>query len=274
MCCRGRALALTLEEAIKFWDTFLIIYQIQVSEYPKGFYIKGQLSAHFDFSVECPFLKNELCSIYENRPAACRIFPWNFDSIYGDIIFRPKGINKYYIKNLALGDKTFKTLIKDLKKPYLELCGECNSDAIIEEKRLGYVPLENLLFSVDRNKIRKDLKYQNNLFRFLLNKFPFHKEELKQIARLISFQKADKKEVLFIASHIINLGFLYALSLLGKIDFNRLLKTQIELFSKYDITRKFLSLKEIYESIYANSYNFEELFESIRSFVENNDYPF
>jgi len=275
LCCKGRALALTIEEAIKFWKTFLLMYQIQVLEFPEGFYIIGELSAHLDFNTECPFLRNELCSIYENRPNICKIFPWNFNSIYSSIIFRPKNKNIYFIRNPILGNRNFQNIIKILKKPFLDLCRRCNPETILEEKKSEYIPLENLLLNINREKLREDLKYQYNLLKHILSKFPFNELELMNIARMLQSQKEYEKSS-FIVSHIINLGFLYAISLIGGIDFNKLLETQIKLFNNYDVTNQFKFLKEQYEDLYGgnvSSNELDKLFETIRYFVEKHKYP-
>jgi len=77
-CCKKLMALLILEDFKKVYNYFPILIA-------KFDFLKPVMLLSND--KYCPYLKNEKCSIYENRPPACRIYPYSpwYDKILLDI---------------------------------------------------------------------------------------------------------------------------------------------------------------------------------------------
>jgi Fe-S-cluster containining protein len=259
LCCNGVSLALTLYEATKFWKYFPIIYQITgINLVSNGFLIEGNLTAYIPPDKSCPFLQDNLCSIYENRPSICRLFPLNFSFIYRKFLFKPFKENKYKIEDVS---KIYPPVKLDI------LCKKCDTNSISNNPKEGYIPFTKLIEFVDSELIRKDLEYQQHLLIFILQQYPLTDDDLSEAYKFVGLQGYLYN---FFTTQIINLGFLYALSIIGKIDFENLLETQINLLKENPIYNK--EKTQIFINSYKNLDTFSSLFKKIQEFIKQNPY--
>jgi len=85
-CCKSKLMApLILEDFEKVYKHFPIL--IAKLDYFKPVMLLSN-------GISCPYLKNELCSIYKQRPPACKIYPYSpwYDSILLDLSCKGIGI--------------------------------------------------------------------------------------------------------------------------------------------------------------------------------------
>jgi len=260
LCCKGISLELTLYEAVKFWEYFPIIYQINaIYSERNGFLIQGNLTAYIHPNKSCPFLRNNLCSIYENRPSICKLFPLNFSFIYRKLLFKPFGINEYKIAKFQ----------GSYPLVNLDICKKCDPNSISNTPKEGYIPLTKFVDFIDSKLIQKDLEYQHLLLIFILQKYPLNDEDLNYYYTELGLRGSSYN---FITSHILNLGFLYAISIIGNLDFPELLKTQIKLLSENPILNE-ENTKMLITS-YENFNILNDLFIDIQKFIKQNPYTF
>ena len=84
-CCKKPMAPLILDDFEKVYKYFpILIAKLDV--------LKPVMLLSNDIS--CPYLKNNLCSIYENRPPACKIYPYSpwYDKILLDLSCKGVGI--------------------------------------------------------------------------------------------------------------------------------------------------------------------------------------
>jgi len=74
LCCRNREVILTKKDITKLL-TFGHYEQVFAKPSRHGMNLKELIFVNGD----CVFLKSNKCSVYENRPMACRIFPYCSD---------------------------------------------------------------------------------------------------------------------------------------------------------------------------------------------------
>lgn len=70
-CCKSLTVAINYQDMSAIADTLEIEVQVFKSRFMKKESDKGLVLNR----KPCPFLKNNLCSVYENRPATCRTYP-------------------------------------------------------------------------------------------------------------------------------------------------------------------------------------------------------
>jgi Fe-S-cluster containining protein len=80
LCCRNREVILTKKDVTKLL-TFGHYEQVFAKPSRHGMGLKEMIFV----DGECVFLKNDKCSVYDNRPTACRIFPYTSDGNKGSI---------------------------------------------------------------------------------------------------------------------------------------------------------------------------------------------
>jgi uncharacterized protein len=55
------------------------VYEIEAVNISKKYNLSISKNTQFNTSEDCPFLKNDFCSIYQDRPFSCRTF-WTLDN--------------------------------------------------------------------------------------------------------------------------------------------------------------------------------------------------
>lgn len=80
LCCRNREVILTKKDVTKLL-TFGHYEQVFARPSRHGMGLKELIFVN----GECVFLKSGKCSVYANRPTACRIFPYTSDGVSGMI---------------------------------------------------------------------------------------------------------------------------------------------------------------------------------------------
>jgi len=116
-CCKNKFLApLVLEDFEKVYQYFPILIA-KLDTLKPVMLLSNEIS--------CPYLKNETCSIYENRPPACRIYPFSpwYDSILLDISCKGVGIEGEALplsKNEFINSKFFDTRIENIESKLIQ----------------------------------------------------------------------------------------------------------------------------------------------------------
>ncbi len=88
-CCKSKLMApLILEDFEKVYKYFPILIA-KLDTYKPVMLLSNKTS--------CPYLKEDKCSIYENRPPACKIYPYSpwYDSILLDLSCKGIGIEGF-----------------------------------------------------------------------------------------------------------------------------------------------------------------------------------
>jgi len=80
LCCHDREVVLTKQYIIRL-RTYAHYEQVFARDSRHGMNLKELLFVNGD----CVFLRNGQCSVYDNRPTACRIFPYNYDGNRGGL---------------------------------------------------------------------------------------------------------------------------------------------------------------------------------------------
>lgn len=78
LCCKDREVVLTRKDITKLL-TYGHYEQVFSRPSKYGHNIKELIFV----DGECVFLKNDRCTVYNNRPTACRIFPYSIDECGG-----------------------------------------------------------------------------------------------------------------------------------------------------------------------------------------------
>ena len=98
-CCKTKLMApLVLDDFKKVYKYFPILIAKLDTFRPVMLLSNG---------ISCPYIKDNLCSIYENRPPACKIYPFSpwYDKILLDLSCKGVGIKG---ESLPLNNKEFK----------------------------------------------------------------------------------------------------------------------------------------------------------------------
>ncbi|GAB6074715.1 YkgJ family cysteine cluster protein [Nautilia lithotrophica] len=116
-CCKNKLMApLVLDDFEKVYKFFPIL--IAKLDYLKPVMLLSN-------GTSCPYLKNELCSIYESRPPACKIYPYSpwYDRILLDLSCKGIGIdgeilptNPDDFKNSNFYEERFENIDKKLEE--------------------------------------------------------------------------------------------------------------------------------------------------------------
>jgi len=78
LCCRDREVVLTKKDI-----TRLLTYGHYEQVFARPSKHAKNIKELIFVNGECVFLKDDKCSVYDNRPTACRIFPYCFDGRKG-----------------------------------------------------------------------------------------------------------------------------------------------------------------------------------------------
>jgi Fe-S-cluster containining protein len=78
-CCSSNLIFLTLYDFERVSNFFPIFFRLKDNKLSIIFFFYNKIGINED-NKKCIYLKNDLCSIYENRPYACQSFPFSFDS--------------------------------------------------------------------------------------------------------------------------------------------------------------------------------------------------
>lgn len=135
------------------------------------------------------------------------------------------------------------------------------------------MPLEELISSVNKEFIKKDMIFQQKLLVNILRHFPIDDSFLYKLANTLSKNQGTGFKV-FSTSHIINLAFLYVISLVGNIPFKELIGQQINLFPRFDIYGELKALYNIYNFVLEYPKWLKKLYKVVEKFIKENPYPF
>lgn len=167
-------------------------------------YDKGPIIVTWDFDHDiCPFLENNKCTIYENRPLICQSFP--FYETIGSFL---RGEDRMQISHLKchkminykeeLGEKHMQAI--EWKKKMLEMFGDVFVGSVKSEVAMFMIDnyIEEIVKSgnIDRNQhpqatiIKKCQKSTITLFNYMLSNHFITKEDIDSFSDLI--EKAAK----------------------------------------------------------------------------------
>jgi Fe-S-cluster containining protein len=111
-CCKKPFAPLILDDFEKVYENFAIVFVDLVYIRPVMVIAKNDV---------CRYLKDELCTIYEKRPPACRIYPFSpfFDRLFIDVGCKGVGIEGELLpfddfENSRFYDKRFENFEKKL----------------------------------------------------------------------------------------------------------------------------------------------------------------
>jgi Fe-S-cluster containining protein len=78
-CCASNLIFLTLYDFEIVSKHFPIFFRVKDGKLSIIIFFYNKIGNNIE-NKKCIYLKNDLCSIYENRPYACKSFPFSFDS--------------------------------------------------------------------------------------------------------------------------------------------------------------------------------------------------
>lgn len=170
-CCASNLIYVTLYDFETVAKYFPIFFRIKENNISLIFFFYNKTD-NTKFDKKCIYLQNNLCSIYNDRPYACRSFPFSYSMQSSDFTYSNECA---YIKDISIADTTKNILpfIKNNKindtiinnfvtQNFIHYAKDIQNDT---EEFINFAVNNNLLIKFkDVYKEQKYDNFQNNYF--------------------------------------------------------------------------------------------------------------